>query len=388
MLERLSRREYLTTISASVVATATGCLHGEEIGEWRMYGYDAGNTGHAPDTVGPKEEVSEDWSDSMSFNPSSSVVGSIPTSGLGSEPAVVDGVVYVGSYGRKSLFAYDAETGDELWSFETKHRVSSSPAVMDGKVYFGDRGGLLYALNADTGEVVWEFGVGAEEATPTVYDDKVFVSPDTTYAIDAETGEEIWSSDYTGWAKGGPAVSEGEVYVGRGELRGLDAETGEQNWSLELDESSITGETVSDGVVYVGSMSGIFYAVDVDSQEVIWESEGFLTSPPNEATVDDERVYFFIDRGRGERGLSARDKQTGEEVWFHRAIGTRPTVADDVVYLVNTNFLALDAESGERLWGESTLGGYPPASTSPVVVDERIYICGATHNITAYSAEE
>jgi len=33
--------------------------------------------------------------------------------------------------------------------------VSATPAVVDGAVYFGDFGGMLWKLNAETGEVIW-----------------------------------------------------------------------------------------------------------------------------------------------------------------------------------------------------------------------------------------
>lgn len=57
------------------------------------------------------------------------------TSGMvRSSPAVVDGVVYVGSDNGK-LHAVDADTGRERWSFHTKARLRSSPAMANGIVY-------------------------------------------------------------------------------------------------------------------------------------------------------------------------------------------------------------------------------------------------------------
>jgi hypothetical protein len=49
-------------------------------------------------------------------------------------PAVVDGVVYVGSDDGR-LYALDAATGQEKWSFKTYGEVYSSPAVAGGMVY-------------------------------------------------------------------------------------------------------------------------------------------------------------------------------------------------------------------------------------------------------------
>jgi outer membrane protein assembly factor BamB len=50
-----------------------------------------------------------------------------------SSPAVVDGVVYVGGLD-DVVYAFEAESGAEIWRFTTGDDVSSSPAVVDGVV--------------------------------------------------------------------------------------------------------------------------------------------------------------------------------------------------------------------------------------------------------------
>jgi hypothetical protein len=52
-----------------------------------------------------------------------------------SSPAVVGGVVYVGSNDR-NLYAVDLSSGTQKWKFATKGRITSSPAVADGVVFF------------------------------------------------------------------------------------------------------------------------------------------------------------------------------------------------------------------------------------------------------------
>ena len=41
------------------------------------------------------------------------------------------------------------------WVATTAGDVSATPAVVDGAVYFGDFGGMLWKLDAETGEVIW-----------------------------------------------------------------------------------------------------------------------------------------------------------------------------------------------------------------------------------------
>ena len=54
-------------------------------------------------------------------------------SGGNPSPAVVNGVVYIGS-ADNNLYALSASTGAKLWTFTTGNAVSSSPAVAKGVV--------------------------------------------------------------------------------------------------------------------------------------------------------------------------------------------------------------------------------------------------------------
>lgn len=84
-----------------------------------------------------------------------------------SSPAVVHGVVYVGSEDG-SVYALNAATGARLWSFP-RGTVRSSPAVVHGVVFIGSDDGNVYALNAATGARLWRFWTGvAIESAPAV----------------------------------------------------------------------------------------------------------------------------------------------------------------------------------------------------------------------------
>ena len=58
---------------------------------------------------------------------------------LYSSPAVVDGVVYVGS-DDGNVYALNASSGAKLWNYTTGGDVYSSPAVVGGVVYVGSDG--------------------------------------------------------------------------------------------------------------------------------------------------------------------------------------------------------------------------------------------------------
>src|SRR5713101_4600969 len=74
----------------------------------------------------------------------------------GSSPAVVAGVVYVGSY--DGLFAFSASSGGLLWMSPTGREIyASSPAVANGRVFVGAMDGALYAFDATSGALLWPF---------------------------------------------------------------------------------------------------------------------------------------------------------------------------------------------------------------------------------------
>jgi serine/threonine-protein kinase len=64
----------------------------------------------------------------------------------------VDGTVYIGSLDKK-VYALDAATGTPRWKYATSKPIQSSPAVVDGIVYIGSFE-KVYALEAATGQSV------------------------------------------------------------------------------------------------------------------------------------------------------------------------------------------------------------------------------------------
>ncbi|MCY3845359.1 MAG: PQQ-binding-like beta-propeller repeat protein, partial [Acidobacteria bacterium] len=131
----------------------------------------------------------------------------------------------------------------------------TAPLVHDGVMFLANPGNIVQALDAATGELIWEhrheYPEDAPSGGPTrsiaLYRDKVFLATyDTSIlALDARTGEPVWQTTRADYRKGfrqtaGPAIANGVVVSGingceRFEdegcfITGHDPDTGEELW--------------------------------------------------------------------------------------------------------------------------------------------------------------
>jgi len=109
-------------------------------------------------------------------------------------PMIYEGNIYVGSPITKTFYAYDLKSGEKLWEFENEV-MKAPPVAQDGTVYFSNTKGFVYALDAETGEVVAEKELNGTlaPAGPIIVNDTLFVgSQDSNvYAVPLTDFEEI-----------------------------------------------------------------------------------------------------------------------------------------------------------------------------------------------------
>ena len=224
-----------------------------------------------------------------------------------SSPAVVGSVVVVGS-ADQYVTGVNARNGQATWKFKTGGAVTSSPAVMGGVVYVGSQDKNLYALDLATGKEKWRFKTGgAVDSSPALDSGQgygmnileqgvvVFGSADkSVYALNAQTGQRIWQFMTDDAVSSSPAIASlGTVLVGSldGQLYALSMASprpsGLAQWKLALGSGIHSSPAVADGIAFVGSTDGYLYAVggpggDAIASEVV--AEGQIT-PENGALV-------------------------------------------------------------------------------------------------------
>ena len=63
------------------------------------------------------------------------------------------------------------DTPQLLWTFQAGDMIESTAAVVDGTVYVGALDGMLYAIDAGTGEKIWTYRTNSSiKASPAIHD--------------------------------------------------------------------------------------------------------------------------------------------------------------------------------------------------------------------------
>jgi outer membrane protein assembly factor BamB/Tol biopolymer transport system component len=346
------------------------------LGFWTTYRGNAGRTGVAT-TAGPVGNPRTSWTVQTE-------------AAITSEPAVVDGSVYIGS-DDGSLYALDAADGTERWRFAAGSAVSSSPAVTDGTVYVGSADGTLFALDVQSGDEVWRSTGARDGASPAVTDGVVYTgsADGSLYAIDATIGATIWSSPLGDIASRSPAVAEGLVVVGSADsvVHAIEATTGKERWTFDARSGIISTPVIADGVVYDCAFEGdanALYALDAASGTELWRfvtETGDSVFPP---IVDAGVVYAPSSDGH----LYALDAADGSEHWRYRAgagVISSPTLASSVIYLLDTeqSLHAVNALDGTSLWRLDVGAG---AEKGPAIADGMAYFGNWDGTIMAVGA--
>ncbi len=186
-----------------------------------------------------------------------------------SSPGISGDTIYVG--GDFNIFyALDLQTGQPKWTFKTSGTLNYAPALGDdGTVYFSSKDTYLYALNGRTGELKWKSNLAGSSwvtSSPVVANGMVYAGTSDgrfLYAVEAQTGKRVWGFSARGWVWSSPSLAEGIVYVGSGGGRifALDAKTGQEIWNFKTQDSVYSTPLVADGVVYAGDTDGILYAL-------------------------------------------------------------------------------------------------------------------------------
>lgn len=178
----------------------------------------------------------------------------------------------------KTIGLTDAPTLSPVWTLTAEGDITGTPTVVDGCMYAGSSKGWVYAVNADTGELVWkqqlpEGAINASVAADsgTLFVDVSRVGSPYMAALDQATGDLLWTTTLDtqpgadvyatpvifdgvvmSGVSGGSAElgDEADRYAFQGSMSFLDATTGEllkKTWTIHpphTPEDNFAGATI------------------------------------------------------------------------------------------------------------------------------------------------
>jgi outer membrane protein assembly factor BamB len=350
---------------------------------WPQYRYAAQNTGYHPKTTAPRENVGRLWH------------RQIPDPVL-STPIAVDGVVYVGTQDGYHL-ALNAVTGEDIWQHTAISELYREPqigsfAFRNGTVYTGTNN--FYALDAVTGERTWVYrgtgtsGSGYVAGSPTLVDRSIYLAANgpKLLALDSQRGHARWTYATDAFTRSTPAVDEDVVVLTTptGTVHAVDTTTHEPQWTFTARVQTGSPQTpvIRDGTVYFATDHSPLYALDLSDGSVKWTYDyydGFGFGTPAVTTT-----AIYVRGGGAKQGtphdLIELNPETGDRLWAWQSQQQSVVAYEHIVCTAETILArsggavhAHDAATGEKLW-EGHIG--MPAS-GLAVADGIVYVGGA-----------
>lgn len=338
---------------------------------------------------------------------------------LTSPPVVADGMIYVID-AEATVKALDVATGERKWETELAPKIKEKFRVRDilsrpkaaqlgfgggvsyenGKIFATSGFGFVVALDAATGEKLWQYDTEAPVRTPpTAYRGSVYFVTNTNDAIalDQATGEKQWNfQSFEESARilsaASPAAA-GDLIVtpfSSGEVVAFLAGSGRPVWNDTLARNTqltalsalndIAGSPVIDrGLVYAVSHAGRLVAIDIRTGQRAWEAP--IASLQMPWVAGD---YIFVVSVDAE--LVCLSRADGAVVWVSqlkrydkpkkrkgRIAWSGPVLVGDVLVLVSTDgkIVKVSPKDGSVISTEKIDDG---SVIAPIVAEERIFI--------------
>jgi outer membrane protein assembly factor BamB len=320
-----------------------------------------------------------------------------------SSPLLAEGKVYFGSDDH-NLYAVDIDSGKQEWSFTADSPIRSNPKLDGASIIFQSHSGTVYRLDADTGKPQWSVPaaepiVSGEQDEWDYYDSSASIDEDALYvgnanaeilALNADTGERLWEYQANAPVKSSPVHDETSVYFGDwdGYIYALNKNNGKLRWSIRADpydrhKAIQSTPVLHDGVLYVGSRNFKLYAIDSDSGKTLWEqaAPAWVASPIYLDQDHDEDDTLYVGNSNG-YFVAAVDPKTGLEKWrFETSSNVLAAPAYENGQLAfgsgyaysngskDEHLYVVDARTGQLAWQIDT----DKIQTTPVVADGVIY---------------
>ena len=207
----------------------------------------------------------------------------------------------------------------------------TAPLVHNGVIFANNTGGIIQAVDARKGKVIWQYNTGGPNIAArgiALYQDKVIFEMSNGHlkALDARNGKEVW--DAVTWeghgSSSGPLIAKGKVIQGMGgcaayvlekcRISAFDAATGKPAWAFNT--IAKTGERGGDtwgknnDFVRAGGETWITGSFDPSTNMTYW---GIAQAKP---WMPASRGMTTADKALFSSSTVALDVDSGELKWY------------------------------------------------------------------------
>ena len=243
-------------------------------------------------------------------------------------PVVGGSRIFAAEPGGK-IYALEADTGDVVWQIDSKLDLSAGVGFGHGVVVVASAEGQLLALDPTDGNLLWQSSVGAEVlARPIVADERIIVraGDGQVIGVDKNSGTIRWrlrnsvpSLSVRGLSV--PVQVNEIVVVGyaSGHLSGIDIQSGRERWKTPISRPGGSNQIdrlididadplIAGSQLFVAAYQDKVYAISLTAQKVQWSAP---RSTLRNLAVSDSELLITLDNGV----VMALDPNTGTEVW-------------------------------------------------------------------------
>lgn len=278
---------------------------------------------------------------------------SVPLKGGTSGHAVLDGNQIIVGTDAGRVVAFDARKKGEIrWTYNVQGAVNQPPVVVGDRIFVVDGTNAIYALDRQTGEWRWQYRREAPgrfalfgQALPTVAEGRVFAgfSDGLIVALGASDGAVLWTRDLAPEAEQFEDVDASAVVIGdtvfaasvAGGLYALGAADGRVRWVKP--KKGITVLIGLGGELVAGFDDGRVARLDPNTAKPRWQARlGEHEGTPRALVEAGDQIVVTAATG----ALRLLDARTGRPVWsFNPGSGflAAPTVGSDGSLFVLSN---------------------------------------------------